>query len=137
MSDDDDEKKVGYCKPPVATRFQKGRSGNPKGRPRGSRNAASIISEVANMPVQVKIGTRNRKVSTRQAVLMQLRNGALKGHVKSAEVLLKQFNIIDSGHANGTKANYDGDAALIESFLNDYLAKQQEKVLDDDPEAPA
>ncbi len=30
--------RVGFCRPPVQTRFKKGTSGNPKGRPRGSRN---------------------------------------------------------------------------------------------------
>jgi hypothetical protein len=35
---------VGYCRPPVATRFRPVRSGNPRGRPEGSRNLASIVA---------------------------------------------------------------------------------------------
>ncbi len=30
--------RIGYCKPPKRTQFKKGRSGNPKGRKKGSRN---------------------------------------------------------------------------------------------------
>ena len=33
--------KIGYGKPPVKTRWKPGHSGNPKGRPRGSRNRLS------------------------------------------------------------------------------------------------
>ncbi len=29
---------VGYCKPPKRTRFQPGQSGNPRGRPKGTKN---------------------------------------------------------------------------------------------------
>ena len=42
MSDDDQpDYKVGYKKPPLHTRFQKGQSGNPRGRPKGSKNCWS------------------------------------------------------------------------------------------------
>lgn len=36
-----EEFEVGYCKPPQANRFKPGKSGNPRGRPRGSRSRGS------------------------------------------------------------------------------------------------
>src|ERR1039458_6542262 len=40
------EKSVGYGAPPEATRFKKGVSGNPKGRPRGSLNVATVFTKI-------------------------------------------------------------------------------------------
>ena len=36
---------VGYGKPPLETRFQKGRSGNPGGRPRGAKKLTTLLGE--------------------------------------------------------------------------------------------
>ena len=38
---------VGYCRPPVEHRFKPGTSGNPRGRPRGSRNRSTLYRELA------------------------------------------------------------------------------------------
>jgi hypothetical protein len=41
---------VGYGKPPRDTRFPKGQSGNPRGRPSGAKNLKTLLSEALNEP---------------------------------------------------------------------------------------
>ena len=40
----DDDYAVGYKKPPLHTRFKKGQSGNPRGRPKGSKNFSTLLA---------------------------------------------------------------------------------------------
>ena len=47
---------VGYGKPPVHTRFQKGKSGNPKGRPRGMKNMSTLLSTALSATIVVANG---------------------------------------------------------------------------------
>jgi len=63
MSDDDKtDYKVGYKKPPLHTRFRKGQSGNPRGRPRGSKNFSTLLADALNEPVVVTEDGRRRKI---------------------------------------------------------------------------
>src|SRR5215469_5153687 len=51
---------VGYGKPPRSSRFKKGQSGNPRGRPSGSKNLSTLLSEALNEPVIVTENGRRR-----------------------------------------------------------------------------
>ncbi len=74
---------AGYGKPPVATRFSKGRSGNPKGRPRGSRNIATILEEVTREMVRVTENGKVRTMTKLEAIMRQLTTKALSGDLKA------------------------------------------------------
>ena len=67
---------VGYRKPPTRRRFKK--SGNPKGRPKGSKNRKTIVRTVANEMHKVLENGKRRRRSTLELVLLRLRNMVLE-----------------------------------------------------------
>ena len=79
---------AGYGKPPRATRFRKGQSGNPKGRPRGSGNFASLVEEALAEPVMINEGGRRKKATKLQVIVKQLVNKAAQGDHRSIQLLM-------------------------------------------------
>ena len=79
---------IGYGKPPRQNRFKTGVSGNPKGRPKGSKNLATIINEVASAPVTVSENGRRRTVTKVEAIYCRLANTALTGDLRAARDFL-------------------------------------------------
>ena len=79
---------VGYGKPPCHTRFVKGRSGNPRGRPPGTKNLKTLLSEALNEPVIVTENGGSRKVTKRQAIITQLVNRSATADFRAIKILL-------------------------------------------------
>src|SRR5258706_16307691 len=63
---------VGYGKPPRETRFAKGRSGDPRGRPSGAKSFKTLLSDALNEPVIVTENGGRRKGTKRQAIITQV-----------------------------------------------------------------
>jgi hypothetical protein len=70
---------TGYGKPPRSRQFTKGKSGNPKGRPKGSKNFATMFNEVARRKIKVTENGVTHEVRIFQASAMQLLNQAASG----------------------------------------------------------
>ena len=86
---------VGYGKPPRHTRFKKGQSGNPKGRPNGSKNAATLLNEALHEEVVVNENGRRRTLTKLEAAMKQLANRAAAGDHRSLQLLFNQLLTID------------------------------------------
>jgi uncharacterized protein DUF5681 len=83
-------------------RFKKGVSGNPKGRPpkrkRKGLLVGHIISKVQNALTAYREGGRTKRASRLELILKKLVNGALKGDVKSADLLFKLRAIAENNN---------------------------------------
>ena len=89
--------RVGYGKPPVSSRFRKGRSGNPKGRPRGSKSARSLLDQALSAPVTISEGGRTRVIEQRTALFKSLVAKAIKGDARAAALVVRLMDQFDLG----------------------------------------
>lgn len=79
---------VGFGKPPAKSQFQPGRSGNPKGRPRGSKNLSTVIEKELNDRVPITENGRERRLSKGEVAIKQLVNKAAGGDMKALQAIL-------------------------------------------------
>lgn len=69
----EDDFKVGYKRPPRHSRFQPGKSGNPRGRQKSVRNLGSDVKRTLETPVRLNERGKAKRVSTQEAALLRLR----------------------------------------------------------------
>jgi hypothetical protein len=91
MADSGQTYSVGYGHPPRNTRFVKGKSANPNGRPRGSKNMNTLITEALDERVTIKENGKARSVTKRVAMFKQLVNKATMGDLKALQLLMAQL----------------------------------------------
>ena len=84
----DGEYSVGYGRPPQQTRFQPGRSGNPKGRPKGSRSVGAILQHIIRQKIAVTENGKTRWMSTLEVMFRRLANDALRNDARAMKLLL-------------------------------------------------
>src|SRR5712671_5966736 len=83
--DDEGDHEVGYGKPPRNSRFVKGQSCNPRGRPPGAKNLKTLLNKALNELVIVTENGGRRKVSKREAIVTQLVNRSAKADYRAIQ----------------------------------------------------
>lgn len=91
---------VGYGRPPPQHRWQKGQSGNPKGKEKGTRNTKTYIQKALSARIRVVEGGRQRKLETRDVLARKLVRRALEGDTKATDTIIR-YDTAESSHASG------------------------------------
>ena len=82
---------VGYGRPPEHTRFKPGKSGNPKGRPKGARGLNTPARELLTARVPVRTASGEKRMHRIEAVLHKAFELALKGNPRALSQVLSLY----------------------------------------------
>jgi hypothetical protein len=117
--------KVGRGHPPKHTQFRKGRSGNLKGRPKGSKNLSTLLREAANDPVSVTIGGKTRIITKLHATTMQLATKAAGGDLAAMNKFLDWIDEIETRAAAARSSQFPLSEADMEVIRETYERMKQ------------
>lgn len=107
---------VGYGKPPKESRFVKGQSGNPNGRPKGKKNLATLIEDAIYEPIKISVNGKKQNTTKIEVIMKQLVNKAATGDNPSTKILFSLLPFINQlkDEDMSPAAIQEADAAILE-----------------------
>jgi hypothetical protein len=123
-----DPYEVGFGKPPERTRFKKGRSGNPRGRPRKKPDLYSELTKV--LREQVTIEGQQEKVTVQQALLLRLRDQALRGELWAQKLAQRVLAALPESGSEAGSVDMEAIGAKFDRIMAESVRKEAEAVKD-------
>jgi Family of unknown function (DUF5681) len=114
---------VGYCKPPRHSRFKKGQSGNPRGRPAGSKNLKTLVIQALNKDTVITEDGQPRKITKREAVANEIVNRSATGDFRAVKILLDIEGQAEP-LSRETAAYSEADEKIIERLRKRFSKKE-------------
>jgi hypothetical protein len=93
-----DDYEIGYGKPPLASRFKPGISGNPRGRPKGARNSANVLRDELAQVITITEGGKPKRITKLEAIV---KAAALKGLKGDPRPMAQLLDLLDKLSAHG------------------------------------
>lgn len=115
---------IGYKRPPKTGQFAKGKSGNPKGRPKGSNNFITILEHELGQSISVNENGKKRTVTRLQAMVKRMVAAALQGDQKAT------LTLVEILRRTGRFEQVDAGSLLpddYEAILDSYVQKRQSR----------
>jgi hypothetical protein len=116
-----DEPKSGYKRPPKSGQFKPGRSGNPRGRPKGTSNLKTDLDKILRKRIRVREDGETREISRQQAVILSLFKKALQASdVRAANAIMAMVLKLNPPESADEAAEEmtESDRQIIEDYLN-------------------
>jgi Family of unknown function (DUF5681) len=117
-----DPYEVGFGKPPKRTRFKKGHSGNAKGRPRKKPDLYSELTKVLREKVTVE--GQQERVTVQQALLLRLRDQALRGELWAQKLIQKVVGALPESKSERAPVDMQAVAARFDLLMNEAARKK-------------
>lgn len=112
---------VGYRRPPKATQFAPGKSGNPRGRPKGRRSVGAVLHDILQQKIAVTEHGKTRRIPALEVMLRRLANDAMRSDQRAIKLLLSLLDRYAASpeSALGIREMLSEDEAILAQYLRD------------------
>lgn len=114
-----DDYDVGFKKPPKSGQFKPGKSGNPKGRPKQSKNLMTLLNKELDEPVTISEKGKIVKLTKREVIIKRIVNDAAGGKMPQIKALLSMTGTDPDVDPNELVS--DDDLEVLSRFTNRLL----------------
>jgi hypothetical protein len=127
--------KVGYGRPPKHTRWKKGHSGNPSGRPKSAADFTSDVLAELKEVIQVNEGGKVKRITKRRALIKALTTGGIKGDTRASNILIALCaRVLEADTTNGASPSPSAhDREIVEAYLEREIAARIAQMKDGKP----
>jgi hypothetical protein len=125
-----DPYEVGFGKPPERTRFKKGRSGNPQGRPRKKPDLYSELTKVLRENLTITVEGQQKQVTVQQALLRRLRDQALRGELWAGKLLQRVVAALPESESESGPVDMRGIGAKFDLLMKKWAREKAEATQD-------
>jgi hypothetical protein len=129
---------AGYRRPPKSSQFKPGQSGNPSGRPKGSRNLRTDLMKELDAKIVVTEGGQQRTISKQQALVKAMMAKGMKGDTSAGKAIFNLalgFEQVTSQERISLVLSDDDDAvmqAFKEKVRRDILTEEEPDEVDEE-----
>ncbi|MGL4388663.1 MAG: DUF5681 domain-containing protein [Brevinema sp.] len=113
------DEKIGFQNPPKESQFQKGKSGNPKGRPKGSKNLKTILLKELDSQISIQEKGRVTKVTKQEAFIKGLIANSLKNDKHASQILVRLMTgLLTDQEEQIAPELHEEDMEILKRYMN-------------------
>lgn len=105
---------VGRGKPPKHTQFKPGQSGNPKGRPKRTKDLEKLMDRELSRSIRVNENGESKTVTIREAIVRTIAIAAAKGEFRALRMILPFMS--NQADLDSFEVDAAGEAMLKDLF---------------------
>jgi Family of unknown function (DUF5681) len=116
---------------PDASKFRKGQSGNPKGRPKGAKGLKTLVAQELKASITVQQNGKKTRIRHSEALVKRMVNDALQGRDRPRDTVLRYADAIDQDRQQREVQELSAeDQAILDRYFERRLAHMKRQ--DDD-----